>query len=91
MSNALSIKQHPTVNGINVDDVKALIETVKRDPSNGLTEWKVTSTWEDRTHIRANIESFNIGGRTVKRPFNIDIANRSSLEAATPTPIRRSI
>ena len=86
MSNALSIKQHPTVNGINVDDVKALIETVKRDPSNGLTQWKVTSTWEDRTHIRANIESFNIGGRTVKRPFNIDIDEPLELGGSNAHP-----
>lgn len=39
----------------------------------GLTRWKVTSAWQGRTHIRAEIGPFHIGGKTVKRPFAIDI------------------
>ena len=73
MSSASAIKQKTTVNGIEVESVKALIETVKQDSREGLTQWKVTSAWEGGTHTRARIESFNIGAKTVKRPFTIDI------------------
>jgi hypothetical protein len=31
------------VNGINVDDLFALIEGVKRDAANGKTNWRVTT------------------------------------------------
>jgi uncharacterized OsmC-like protein len=73
MSNASSTKQRSTINGIEVEEVKALIETVKQNPSEGLTHWKVSSAWQGRTHMRAQVKSFDIGGKTVKRPFTIDI------------------
>jgi hypothetical protein len=67
VSNARAIKQQPVVNGINLEDVKDLIETVKQNAREGLTQWKVTSIWQGRTHIRAQIEPFHIDGKTVKR------------------------
>ena len=37
----------PTVvNGINVDDLFALIDDVKREPARGKTNWHVTTTWQ---------------------------------------------
>lgn len=73
MSNEQASKQKSVVNGINVDDVKGLIEAVKNNPSEGATHWKVTSAWQGRTHMRAQVESLDIGGKTVKRPFTINI------------------
>jgi OsmC-like protein len=73
MSGAPSIKHPSTVNGIDVESVKALIESVKQDPDEGLTRWKVTSAWQGRTHTQARVESFHIGGKAVKRHFTIDI------------------
>jgi len=79
MSTAQVIKQQPVVNGINVEDVKALIETVKQDAREGLTQWKVISTWQGRTHMRAQVESFHIGGKRVERPFTINIDEPTEL------------
>ena len=73
MSSGASLNQASTINGINVEDVRALIEAVKQEPREGFTHWKVTNTWKGRTHMLASIESFQIGGKTVKRPFSIDI------------------
>jgi len=61
------------VNGINVDDLFALIETVRRDPAKGKTSWHVTTTWQGQTRSRAEIESYEIGGEKVPRRFSIDI------------------
>ena len=87
MGEAQAIQERQTiVNGINVDDVKALIETVKHDARRGLTRWKVTSAWLGRTHIRAQIGPFHIGEKAVKRPFAIDIDEPAELGGGNAYP-----
>lgn len=61
------------VNGINVDDLFALIEGVRRDAAKGRTNWRVTTTWQGQTRSRAQVEAFEIGGERVLRRFAIDI------------------
>src|SRR5712675_1546393 len=64
----------PTVvNGINLDDLFALIEGVRRDAAKSKTNWRVTTTWQGQTRSRAQIEGFGIGGERVSRRFTIDI------------------
>ena len=64
----------PTVvNGINVDDLFALIDGVRRDAAKGKTNWRVTTTWQGQTRSRALVEGFGIGGERVPRRFSIDI------------------
>jgi uncharacterized OsmC-like protein len=67
------ITQPAVVNGINVDDLLALIEGVRREAAKGKTKWQVTTTWRGRARSRAEIESFEIGGERVPRRFSIDI------------------
>jgi uncharacterized OsmC-like protein len=87
MGEAQAIQQRQAiVNGINVDDVKALIETVKQDARAGLTRWKVTSAWQGRTHIRAAIGPCHISEKTVKRPFAIDIDEPAELGGGNAYP-----
>jgi len=61
------------VNGINVDDLYALIDGIRRDAAKGKTNWHVTTTWQGQTRSRAEIEGFGIGGEQVSRRFSIDI------------------
>ena len=61
------------VNGVNVDDVLALIDGVKRDAVKGATSWRVTTTWQGQARSRAQVEGFEIGGERVPRRFSIDI------------------
>jgi uncharacterized OsmC-like protein len=64
----------PTVvNGISVEDLFALIDEVKREPAKGKTNWHVTTTWQGQARSRAEIESYEIGGKKVLRRFSIDI------------------
>ena len=73
----------PTVvNGINVDDLFALIEGVKREPAKGKTNWHVTTTWQGQARSRAEIESYEIGGEKVPRRFSIDIDEPHELGGA---------
>ena len=61
------------VNGINVDDLFALIDGVRRDAARGKTNWRVTTSWQGQTRSRAEVEGFGIGGEHVPRRFSIDI------------------
>jgi uncharacterized OsmC-like protein len=61
------------VNGINVDDLFALIDGVRLDPTKGKTRWQVSTTWQGQTRSRAQVEGFEISGERVPRRFSIDI------------------
>lgn len=64
----------PTVvNGLNVDDLLALIERVRKDATKGETNWRVTTTWQGQTRSRAMVDGFGIGGERVARRFAIDV------------------
>lgn len=70
------------INGLNVDDVKALIGAVEDDAAAGATKWKVKTEWQGRTHNRSTVESFHIGGEEVKRSFTLDIDEPEQLGGA---------
>jgi hypothetical protein len=61
------------VNGIDVDDLFALIDGVKRDAAKAKTNWHVATTWRGQTRSRAQVDGFSIGGEQVPRRFSIDI------------------
>jgi hypothetical protein len=61
------------VNGINVDDLVALIDGVRRDAAKGKPNWRVTTTWQGQARSRAQVDGFEIGGERVPRRFSIDI------------------
>jgi len=61
------------VNGLNLDDLFALIESVKTDPANGKTHWRVATSWQGQARSRAEVESFRIAGKEVPRRFVLDI------------------
>jgi uncharacterized OsmC-like protein len=61
------------VNGINVDNVLALIEDVRRDAAKGNTQWRVTTFWQGQARSRSSVGGFAIGGQKVPREFSIDI------------------
>jgi uncharacterized OsmC-like protein len=61
------------VNGVNVDDLFALIEGVKNDPAKGQTRWRVTTAWKGQTWSHSTVDGFEIDGQKVSRQFAIDI------------------
>src|SRR6266403_4832556 len=61
------------INGINLDDLFALIDSAKRGAAQAKTKWRLTTTWQGQTRSRAQVEGFEIGGKRVPRQFSIDI------------------
>ena len=61
------------VNGINLDDLFALIGRVRSEPATGKTKWRVATTWQGQTRSRSEVEGFGMGGDVVPRRFSIDV------------------
>ncbi len=75
----LDIPKPTVINGVNVNDVSALIAKVAEDADAGMTSWKVSSAWKGGTHNRSTVSSFAIGGEEVSRGFTIDIDEPNEL------------
>jgi uncharacterized OsmC-like protein len=73
MAAQTKIAEPAVVNGINVDDLSALIEGVRRDAAKGKTQWRVTTAWQGQTRSRSQVDGFKIGGEQVPRRFSIDV------------------
>lgn len=73
MSSITEMTKPEILNGINVDDLKALVAGVAADPANGATSWRVATRWQGQTHSRSEVASFELAGEHVARPFAIDI------------------
>jgi len=72
MSTTIQTIKANVVNGINVDDLLALRAKVEQDPSKGITNWRVITTWQGQTQSRAEVSGFSIGGEEVPRRFSFD-------------------
>jgi hypothetical protein len=82
----------PTVvNGINVDDLFTLIDSVKQDAAKGKTNWRVTTPGRARRGAerksRASRSAEN-GWRADSRSTSMNLANWA---ARTLSPIRKNI
>ena len=72
MSTTVDTIKANIVNGINVDDLLALRASIEQDPSKGMTNWRVTTTWQGQTQSRSEVSGFVIGGKEVPRRFSFD-------------------
>ena len=70
---ATTVETPRMLNGLNVDDVMQLINTVKANPAEGQTRWSVSSVWLGGTLNRATIRSFEMGGHEYMRPFTMEV------------------
>lgn len=73
MTANLQTTEPTIVNGINVDDLFAVIEDVRQDPAVGLTRLRVATNWQGQTRSRSEVTDFSLGGETIDRHFAIDI------------------
>ncbi|QNT70534.1 OsmC family protein [Defluviicoccus vanus] len=73
MDTMTKAKESTVVNGINLDDLKALIASIEADQAKAMTQWRVETTWKGQTRSRAEVQGFGFGGEHVDRQFSIDI------------------
>lgn len=84
----MTYEQSKTVNGLDLEALRGVIEEVKKDPAKGLVGFTVTSSWQGQTRSQASIESYRIGGREVKRQFKVSVDEPLELlgENTAPNP-----
>jgi uncharacterized OsmC-like protein len=73
MSAQAKTTEPTVVNGINLDDLFALIGAIRRDASKAKTSWRVATTWQGQARSRAEVTGFRIGDSDVSRRFTFDI------------------
>ena len=86
MSTTVKTTKPNVVNGINVDDLVALRDSVEQDASKGMTNWRVTTTWQGQARSRAEVTGFEIGGQEVPRRFSFDIDEPFELGGSNAFP-----
>ena len=59
------------VNGLDVDALRATIRAIEEDTAKGMVEFRVKSAWTGQTRSEATVDSYKIGGQTVKRSFRV--------------------
>jgi uncharacterized OsmC-like protein len=69
---ALEAKNTGTVNGLDVDALRGIIEEVKKDPSKGVVEFKVKTGWKGQARSETAVQSYKLGGKEIKRRFTIN-------------------
>ena len=79
MDTQLKTPEPTIINGINVDDLRALIAEVDQDPRKAATHWRVGTTWLGQTRSRAQVEGFGFGGENVSREFTLEVDEPTEL------------
>jgi uncharacterized OsmC-like protein len=59
------------VNGLDVQALGQVIETIKNDPAKGFVRFKVASTWKGQTRSEARVRSYFMDGLELPRDFSI--------------------
>jgi uncharacterized OsmC-like protein len=64
--------ERPTnVNGIDLAALGEVVEEIKANPAKAKVAFRVTSAWKGQTRSESVVESYKIGGETVRRQFRI--------------------
>ncbi len=67
------------VNGINVDNIMSLVDSIKHDPAKAKTQWHVATTWKGQARSRSEVTGFGMGGEEVPRRFSLDVDEPNEL------------
>ncbi|MFF2019917.1 OsmC family protein [Paenibacillus sp. NPDC058177] len=67
------------INGIDVDALKQFAGSVADDPSNGMTQFQVTTDWLKGTQSSSSIKQLKLGEQTLERDFQILIDEPAEL------------
>ena len=85
---ALETKNIGSVNGLDVDALREVIEEVKKDPAKGMVQFNVKTGWKGQTRSETSVESYKLAGKEIKRRFAIKADEPFELlgENTSPNP-----
>ena len=85
MATATAVKT-TTVNGIDVEALRATIRDIERDPAKGIVEFRVKTSWLGQTRSESAVDSYRIGGQEVRRPFRVTVDEPCELLGTNTAP-----
>jgi len=69
--NQQNSRQANIINGIDTEAVKDLINRVANDSKEGLTSWKVSTSWKGGARTETQVDGYHIGGQYIQKDFSI--------------------
>ena len=83
-----TVRAENRVNGIDVDALHNVIQQIGEDPAKGIVEFRVKSQWAGQARSEASVESYTIGGQTIRRSFKVAVDEPFELlgENTAPNP-----
>jgi len=85
MATATAVKAN-TVNGIDVDALRATIRDIEGDPSRGMVEFRVKTNWLGQTRSESAVDSYRLGGQEIRRPFRVTVDEPCELLGTNTAP-----
>jgi uncharacterized OsmC-like protein len=64
-----TIKSTVTLNGIDLNALAQTVEAIQQDSAQGMTTFRVKSSWQGQTLSETKVESYILGGEEIKREF----------------------
>ncbi len=61
----------PPVNGIDIQALEDVVEAIGRDPGQAMVAFRVSTEWKGQTRSESIVESYEIGGKEVRRSFKV--------------------
>ena len=68
-----TLTEPSTLNGINTDALRDMVDAITQDPAKAMTHWQVTSHWRGGTRSDTHVTSCSIGGERVAKDFTIRV------------------
>ena len=79
-----------TVNGLDLDALRGVIDEVGRDPATGVVEFRVRSAWKGQTRSESVVDSYTLGGKRIAVILESPPTNLSSCLEPIPRRTRRN-
>lgn len=67
----LDVTEKPRVNGLDLAALDDTVAAVSADPSKGVAEFRVKTTWKGQTRSESVVEGYALGGERIERHFRI--------------------
>ncbi|MGK7946273.1 MAG: OsmC family protein [Microcystaceae cyanobacterium] len=64
-----SLTSTANLNGIDIDGLNKTVKAIQQEPAQGITKFKVKSTWQGQTVSETKTETITLGEEEIKRDF----------------------
>jgi len=68
-----TMTENTTLNGINLEALRATVDAIIQDPAKAGTHWQVASHWRGGTRSDTRVASCTIGGKRIAKDFTIRV------------------